>query len=138
MWRVAIDAHQEPCLAAIDLYRLRPGGRRDDLARVQSLEHPADRRLSIRSSIQVYGTGHDQPVDRASHRDVVEAQSLLALLRALGLPDVLVVEHRLPVSARRMNHPESEPSVGERNDLVAPARTAGVTPRVRDDHDLEL
>ena len=51
---------------------------------------------------------------------------------------MLVVEHRLPVPTCRVDHPEPESSIGERNDLVAPARPTRVTARVRDDHDLEL
>ena len=72
--RVAIDAHEETCLAALDLHRLRLTlGSRDDLACIQALEHPANRRLAVGGSIQVDGSGDDQPVDRPSHRDVVEA-----------------------------------------------------------------
>ena len=37
-----------------------------------------------------------------------------------------------------MHHPEAEAPVGERDDLVAAARPAGVAPRVGDDDDLEL
>ena len=37
-----------------------------------------------------------------------------------------------------MHHAEPETAVGERDDLVRPARPADVAPRVGDDHDLEL
>ena len=37
-----------------------------------------------------------------------------------------------------MHHPEPEAPVGERDDLVRPARPADVAAGIRDDHDLEL
>ena len=133
----AIDAEEEAGLAALDLARLvlRVG----HLAtRLQTVEHPADRRLAIAGSLDVDRAGDDEPVDRTRHRDVVEAEPLRALLLALGLAHLLEAEHRPPVTARRVHHPEPEPPVGERNDLVAAARSADVAPGVRDDHDLEL
>ena len=105
---------------------------------VEPVEHPADRRRAVGGAPGIDRAGDDETVDRARHRDVVEAEPLGMLLVALGLPHLLEAEHRLPVAPCRVHHAEPETTVRERDDLVRPARAADVAPCVRDDHDLEL
>ena len=81
--------------------------------------------------------GDDQPVDRARHRDVVEAQPLGLVLGRARLLDVLVVEHAVPLARDRVGDAEAEAAVGEAEDLVGGRRVA-VAPGVGDDDDLEL
>ena len=108
------------------------------VAGVESVEHPTDRSLAIGRPLGIDRSGDDQPVDRASHRHVVEAQALSPLLLALGLAYLLEVEDRSPLAVRRVHHAEPEASVGERDDLASAARPADVSSGVGNDHDLEL
>ena len=84
------------------------------------------------------GAGHDEPVDGARHRDVVEAQALGILGDALGLAHLFPTEDGLALARGRMHDPEAEASVCEGENLVRRRRPARVSARVGDDHDLEL
>ena len=135
--RVSIHREHEPRVLAIELHR-GLAGLDHGLVRVEAVEHPADRRGAIGSPPRVDRARDDQAVDRARHRDVVEAEPLRAFLVALGVADLLEAEDRLPVAARRVHHAEAEATVRERDDLVRAARPARVAPRVGDHDDLEL
>ncbi len=105
---------------------------------VEPVEHPADRCGAVVGAIRIDRAGHDQPVDGSRHRDVVEAKPLGVLLVALGVANLLEVEDRVPIASGGMHHAKPEASVGERHDLVRPARPADVAPGIRDDDYLEL
>ena len=60
------------------------------LAEPEPLEHPADRRSLVPLARAVDRARDDQPVHRAGHRDVVEAQPLGVLGLVLRLLDLLV------------------------------------------------
>ena len=81
--------------------------------------------------------GNDQPILRAGHRDVIEAQPLLALFRLPRLPNRLVLERTATFARDRIRHPEAEAAVRQRQDLVGRRRRL-VAPGVGDDDDLEL
>ena len=81
--------------------------------------------------------GDDQPVDRARHRHVVEAQALGLVLRLARVLDVLVVEHAVTLAGHRVGDAEAEAAVGEAEDLVG-RRRVPVASRVGDDDHLEL
>ena len=134
---MARDGEDEPRVAASQLDR-RLVDLRHRAVRVEALEHPADRRRAIRRSLGIDRSRDDQTVDRPRHRDVVQAKPLGALLVSCGLLHRVPGEHATPIAQRRMHHPEPEPPVRERDDLVRAARSADVAPGVRDDHDLEL
>ncbi len=131
------DGEHEARVVALDLERM-PVRRRHELVSLETLEHPADRRLAVGPALGVDRPGHDQPIDRARHGDVVETEPLRAFLPLLGRSHVLESEDRLPVAASRVNHAEAEPAVRERHDLVGAAGPARVAPGVRHDDDLEL
>src|SRR5262249_60252281 len=78
--RMAVDANEECRVPALEL-ELLAGVVQLGLA-VEAAEDPSDRRLAALAD----GPRDDQAVDRARHRDVVEAQPLLVLGRALPLP----------------------------------------------------
>ncbi len=82
------------------------------LLAVEPREDPADRRLAPFA----HRAGDDQPLDRAGHRDVVEAEALLVLGCSLGLPCRL----------------------GEREKLVGRVRPGPFAAGVGDDDHLEL
>ena len=132
----AVDAHEQPRPATLELHGIAAGGRQL-AARVEPVEHPADRRRALARPLRVDRAGDDQPVDRARHRDVVEAQAL-GLFLALARGAHLVVAARpAALACRRMCDLEAEPPVREREDLVGRGRLA-IAPRVGDDDDLEL
>ena len=106
--------------------------------RIEPIDHPADRRLAVGSPLRVDRARDDQPVDRPRHRDVVEAEALLALLLLGRLLHLLPREHALAPAARRVHRAEAEAAVRERDDLVRASRAPRVAARVSDDHDLEL
>ena len=134
---VAPDAKNEARLPTLELDRAVLRGS-DALARVEPLENPPDRRLAVGCALRVDRTRHDQPVDCARHRNVVEAQTLGPFLLALRLAHLLEAEHRAAVAVRGVHHPEAEAAVGERDDLVPASGAARVPARVGHDHDLEL
>ena len=133
----AVDAQHEAGVVALELDRS-PVGCRNGLVCVEPVEHPADRRGAVVRAFRIDCAGDDQPVDGSCHRDVVEAEALRALLVTFGLANLLEVEHRVPVAAGGMHHAKPEAPVGERDDLVGPARPADVAAGIRDDHYLEL
>ena len=137
----AIDAHEdEPRVAALELDRLVARRRRPSRAHraARAPSRSASRGRRLRSGID--RAGDDQTVDRPRHRDVVEAQPLLAApARAPPPRTSLVAEHRLAglrasgCTIRNPKRPSESATISSR-----PARPADVAPRVRDDHDLEL
>ena len=135
--RVSVHREHEPRVLAIELHRCL-AGLDHGLVRVQAVEDPTNRSGAVGSSSRVDRPRDDQAVDGTRHRDVVEAEPLRTFLVALGVPDLLEAEDGLSVSAGRVHHAEAKTTVGERDDLVRPARPAGVAPRVGDDDDLEL
>ena len=135
---VSTDGEDEARLAAFELDR-RVLGLDDRLVSIEPFEDPADGRRAIGGALGIDRAGDDQAIDRPRHRDVVEPEPLRTLL--VALPHRCTFPNpktgcRSP--RRRMHHPEPEPAVRERDDLVRPARATDVTPRVRHDHDLEL
>ena len=132
---VAVDLEQQPRVAALDHDRL--VGDVVERRRIESVEHPADRRPLVRRPPRVDRAGDDQAVDRPRHRDVVEAPSLGLVRRLLGLPQRVVVECALPGARQRMTNLEAEASVGQADDLFS-ASCRAVAAGVRDDHDREL
>ena len=96
---------------------------------------PIGVRASRRSGID--RAGDDQPVDRARHRDVVEAHPLGLLGVVLRLAHRLVLERGHALAARRIDDLEAEPAVRKADDLLA-ARARPLPAGVGDDHDLEL
>ena len=134
--QVPVDADEKPRAAALELDRLVPR-RRELLVRVQAPQHPPDRRLALAPRLGVDRTRDDQAVDRARHRDVVEAEPLRPLLLLLRLPNLLVGEHRPADARRRVDDLEPEAAVRERDDLVGRGRSLVAT-CVGHDHDLEL
>jgi hypothetical protein len=108
------------------------------VVRVEPIQHPADRRRTVRRPLGIDRAGDDQPVDRAGHRDVVEAEPLLPLLIAGRHTHGVPVEHAATVTTRRVHHSEAEAAVRERDDLVRAARPPDVATRVGDDDHLEL
>ncbi len=107
------------------------------LGGIETLEHPAHRRRAVRRALTVDRAGDDQPVDGARHRDVVEAESLRAIFLLARPPHLFVVERRTSLARRGVGDLEAEPTVRQREDLVAVGRTL-VAARVGNDHDLEL
>ena len=87
---VAVDPHEQARPVAHDLHRAVAGC--VELLRLEAGEHPADRRRLVGGPVRVDGARDDQAVDRARHRDVVEAKALGALGLALGLAHALVLE----------------------------------------------
>ena len=136
-WLVPIDRENESCVVALQLDR-RVARLDDRVVGVEPVEHPADRRRSVGGAPGIDRAGDDETVDRARHRDVVEAKPLGMLLLARGLLHLVPAEHRLAAAPCGVHHAEPEATVRKRDDLVRPARAADVAPRVRDDHDLEL
>ena len=106
--------------------------------RVETLQHPADRRRAVRRSFRIDRSRDDQAVDRPSHRDVVQAQPLCTLLVSGGLLHRVPAEDATPIAQCRVHHPEPEPPVRERDYLVRAARTTHVAPGVGHDHHPEL
>jgi hypothetical protein len=135
--REPIHGQEEARLVALQFDR-RVARIHDGVVGLEPIEHPADGRRAIGCTPRVDGTGHDEPVDRPRHSDVIEAKPLVPLLPGRGVLDIVPGENALASPARRVHHPKTEASVGERDDLVRAVRAAGVAPRVRDDHDLEL
>ena len=132
----AVDAHDEPRVVPLDLdRRVARGG--ELLVGVEAAEHPADRRRRIRLLLAVDRAGDDQPLLRAGHRDVVEAELLGLLLRAARLAHLVVVERAAALRRHGIGDAEAEAPVGEREDLVGRRRRL-VAAGVGDDHDLEL
>ena len=107
-----------------------------ELARLEPVEHPADRRAASapRSADRARD---DQPVDRARHGDVVEPPPLGLLRVLLGRLDALVLDRRQPLAGLRVGDAEAEPPVRQAEDLVRVGPPA-VAARVGDDDDLEL
>ena len=131
----AVDAKEDGRSPTLDLHR----SVRDALPRLlvkpESAQHPSDRRLLADVGRISDRSGDDEPLLRAGHRDVVEAQPL-GLLGALPMsPDVLVGLGADACPRRRVRDLEAEPPVGQGED-VRRGRTAA--PCVRDHHDLEL
>ncbi len=87
------------------------------------------------SSLQIDGAGHDQPIHRPRHRDVVETQALGLLGVVLRLLDVRVRARPLAPAGHRVRDLEPEAAVREAEDVVA---TLPVAAGVGDDDDLEL
>ena len=88
----AVDAQNEARVVADDLERCVAGAL--ELLRAEALEHPADRRLGVGGATRVERAGHDQPVDRTRHRDVVQAAALVLLGLGLHVLDLLVPARR--------------------------------------------
>ena len=124
-----VDPDPKPSLAPDDVAVL-------ELADLEPVEHPADRRLRV-APFRIDRSGDDQAVDRARHRDVVEAEPLGLVRRLLGVPDRLVGEGGEPLSRQRVDDLEAEAAVREADDLL-PAGRQALPPGVGDDHDLEL
>ena len=133
---VPVDADDEPRVAALDLDRP-VSVRRQLLVGLEPVEHPADRRRRVGGLLAVDRAGDDQPLLRARHRDVVEAQLLRRLLAGARVLHGLVVERAAALRRHRVGDAEAEAAVGEREDLVRGRRRL-VAARVGDDHDLEL
>ena len=104
------------------------------LLAIELRQHPADRRVARLAD----GARDEEPVDRAGHRDVVEAQPLRAAGLALGVEHLVVAEDGLALTGGRVDDLEAEAPVGEREDLVGRRRPAEIAARVGDDDDLEL
>ena len=123
---IPVEPHEQPRSPALELDRS-VAGVRELLPCVQPLQHPADRRRSLARLLAIDCAGHDQPVDRARHRDVIEPE-------ALGI--VLALRHRLDlvVAARAL---EAEAPVRQREDLVR-RRRLPVASGIGDDDDLEF
>jgi hypothetical protein len=132
--REAVDAKQEARVTAFELHR-RLGGERTP--GVEPVEDPAQRRRAFGVSTGIDRAGHDQPVDRTRHRNVVEAQPLGLVLTAPLGSHFLPVERALARAGDRVGDPEAEASVGQGEDLVE-CRRGAVATGVGDDHDLEL
>ena len=133
-----VDGEHEARVSAFELDRL--GGRAFHLGLgAEPLEHPADRRLAILPAVRVDRAGDDQPVDRAGHRDVVEAQTLRLVVGVLGLAHVLVVEDALALARHRVDARGSRSArrCATRISSVDGA-PADVAAGVGDDHHLEL
>ena len=97
-------------------------------------EHPADRGVAPIAD----GTGDEQPVDRARHRDVVEAEALGPPGLTLGVKHLVVAEDAATLARGRVCDLEPEPAVGEGEDLVRRRRAAEVAASIGDDDHLEL
>ena len=98
-------------------------------------EHPGDRRLLGGVVAGPDRAGDDQPLHRAGHRDVVEAESL-GLLGALAFALHVLVRRRADARPGcRVRDLEAEPAVGERQDVRDRRPDA---PGVGHDDDLEL
>ena len=136
--REAVDGEDEPCVAALELDRL---GRRalDLVARAEPVEHPTDRRVAILRAFEIDRAGDDQPVDRARHRDVVEAQPLGVVLVLLGLR-ARRRSRRRPSRLPEIGSITRKPKLpsGRTRISFADGRADAVAPGVGDDHDLEL
>jgi hypothetical protein len=130
-----VDAEQEAGVAALELERAVAG--RDLLPRLEPLEHPAHRSRALAVAARVDRPRDDQPVDRAGHGHVVEAQPLGLVLATPLLAHLLPGERSLARARVRVGHAEPEPAVRERENLVR-GRCCPVAARVGDDHDLEL
>ena len=90
--------------------RARPAPRPPTAARGSSSSRPSTQPIGVDASAALSGSmraGDDQPVDRAGHRDVVEAQLLGLLLGLPRLADVLVVEGAVPLRASAGARPGS-------------------------------
>ena len=126
---MAIETHEQPGALADQL----DGGvlRLGELARLQPIEHPADRRLGVCAPLGVDGARDDQPVDSPSHRDVVEAQPFGLLLLATRLPNSVVLECAATLAGRGVGDPEAEAPIGQAEDLVRAKAPPGRDPRPR-------
>ncbi len=133
---VAVDADEQPCVAADELERDVPS-LRELLVRFEPVEHPRDRRRHLPVAAEVDGARDDQPFLRPRHRDVVEAQALGPLRLLARLLHRLVVKGAAALRRHRIRDAESEAAVGQGEDLVR-RRRHSVAPGVGDDHDLEL
>ena len=68
----AIEPDEQPRVAAHELDG-RVAGLRELLLGGEPVEHPGDRRRCLALRAEIDGAGHDQPLLRPGHRDVVEA-----------------------------------------------------------------
>ena len=93
-WLVPIDRENETRFVALELDR-RVARLDDRVVGVEPIEHPADRRRSVGGAPGIDRPRDDEAVDRARHRDVVEAKPLGMLLLARGLLHLVPAEHWL-------------------------------------------
>ena len=131
---IAVEPDQQARAATLELER--PVRGLLQLTRLEPSEHPADR-CRLRGVLGVDRARHDEAVDCPRHRDVVEAAPFGLGFRALRLLDLFVRGGAAALARGGMRDPETEPAVGQRENLVR-RRPRPVSPRVGDDDDLEL
>src|SRR5207247_9599759 len=87
----SVYLQHEPGIASLELDRaaIRRG---DRLVGIEPVEHPADGRLTICSSLGVDRARDDETVDRTRHRHVVEAEPLGPLAAVLSGPHLVEAE----------------------------------------------
>ncbi len=131
----AVDAEQHRRRSALHLERGIGSAVSRILPQTETIQDPPDRRLVARVPRVSDRPGHEQPLLRARHGDVVEAEPL-CLLGALAVgPDVLVRGGGHARPGRGMRDLEAEAPVRQCEDV---GRGRAVAPCVGDHHHLEL
>ena len=109
-----VDAQENPGPLPLEL---------DGLTRfevgLEAVEDPPDRRLGVAGRGRVDGSGHDQPVDRARHRDVIEAARLGLVGGALCLPQFVEARGGMPLARGGIDDLEPHAPVREAQNLIA-------------------
>ncbi len=103
----------------------------------EALENPPDRRRLVCRACRIDGSRDDEPVDRARHCHVVQAQALGALFRLPRLLHSVVCICAAPLARDRIRDAEAETAVRQREDLVGGRRRL-VAAGIGHDDDLEL